>query len=296
MAKIPARHLLKHFVDRVREMAEFDKMLKGSGVYVLCIQAPGGRGKSQLLHRMMEECDLQGVSWVSIEWEDSRKYNYLDIMRQIREQSNQDVLFQLFNDQVNSYMKPEYTVKIQLEGSTIENIHVLESGEIQQSNITVHAGHNVEIKDCNISIPRPDRDLGKIEFKLTESFMPCLRTCTSKAPLVVFLDALEKVDDPTRTWISKEFLTQVRDHDINNLFVVLAGRQEFPLDPSFFSCRVVYDLRLLEREHIRDYLSKQGFVENVSDVLVETFYSWTQGDPLQLANAVEAVRQSAREK
>lgn len=292
MAKIPAQHLLKQFVDRIREMAEFTKMIKGSGVCLMCIQAPGGMGKSQLLHRMMDECDKQGMKWVSIEWEDSKKYNYLDIMREIRDQAKEDVLFQLFNDRVNSYMKPDYTLKIQLEGNAIEDVHILEGGDIKHSNVTVHAGHTVEIRDCNISVPRPDRDLSGIEFKLTEAFMPCLRALVSKAPLVVFLDALEKTDEPTRNWIGKQFLTQVRDREIENLFVVLAGRQEFPLDPSFFSCRVRYDLRPLEREHIRDYLLRQEFAREVSDVLVDTFYGWTKGEPLRLANAVEAVRQS----
>jgi len=295
MAIIPAQRLLKQFVDRVREVAEFQNMLKGSGVCVMCIQGSGGMGKSLLLGRMMEECAAHGVKWVYVEWEDSRKYNYLDTMRSIRDQTGKNVLFQLFNDQVNSYMVPEYTLRIQLEAGTIENVHILEGGEIQQSNVTVHVGHTFEIKDLNVSVPRRDRDLTKIDFKLTEAFMPCLRAVTAEFPLIVFLDALEKADGPTLTWIGKEFLTRARDQEVNNLFVVLASRQRFELDPSFFDCSAVYDLRPLQREHVRDYLARRG-LPNVPDPLVDFALSVTKGEPLQLAKEFDAFLRMMREK
>lgn len=286
MTRIPAEHLLKYFVDRLREVSEFDKMMDGTGVRILCIQGPGGMGKSQLLHRMMQECETRGFRWVSIEWEDSRKYDYLEIMCEIRKQIKQDLMFQLFNDFVNSYMVPNYTFKIQLEGNAIENVRVLEGGEIQQSNVTVHIGHTVEIKDLNIRIPRPDRDVTKIEFRLTEAFMVCLEALARQSPLIVFLDAVEKADDLTRKWLCKEFLAQARDRRIDNLFVVAAGRQELELDTTFFDCRASFSLRPFEPDHIREYLSRRG-VDPAEQIIYLILSQSENGNPGKVGNLVD---------
>ena len=124
----------------------------------------------------MEECAKRKVDWVHMEWEDSRRFNYLDVMRQIREATD-PALFQLFNDRVNFYTVPNYELKIALEPGLIQNVDVLKGGEIRQAGVTVHVGHKVEIKDGMINAQRPDRDVteSQIVIDLTNAFMRCLK-------------------------------------------------------------------------------------------------------------------------
>src|SRR6266852_4593768 len=105
-AKIPAAHLLKYFVNRTREMGEFEQMLINAEVRLLCLYGPGGMGKSVLLSRMVQDCNDRHLNTAYIQWTQDRGYNYLDIMRQIRDQTGPDTLFQLFNDKVNFYTHP----------------------------------------------------------------------------------------------------------------------------------------------------------------------------------------------
>ena len=51
---------------------------------IMCIYGSGGIGKSVLLSRMMEKCVERKLNWVHIEWEDSRRFNYLDVMQEIK--------------------------------------------------------------------------------------------------------------------------------------------------------------------------------------------------------------------
>jgi tetratricopeptide (TPR) repeat protein len=259
--KIPAKHILQEFVDRTREVAGFERLLSDStGDFprrIMCIYGPGGTGKSVLLSRMMAECELREIGWVYIEWEDSRRYNYLDVMRMIRD-STAPHLFHLFNDRVNFYTVHDYNLKIPLEVGTIQDVQVLSNGEIQQSGVTIHVGH--EIKDFTVNILRPDRDVteGEVIIECTRAFMRCLHARITKKPLVIFFDALEKADEHTVKWIWAELLERLRDQEITNLLVILAGRNPFEPDATFFDCAEEYELMPFQVEHIIEYLGKRG--------------------------------------
>src|SRR5579864_3017269 len=100
MPVIPAGHLLGEFVDRSLEIEAFHGLLDGHGPPILRISGSGGMGKSSLLSRFMSECNKRSMRWIHLEWRDSRRYNYLDIMRRVREGSDPS-LFHFFNDRVN---------------------------------------------------------------------------------------------------------------------------------------------------------------------------------------------------
>ncbi len=253
------------------------------------IFGPGGIGKSLLLGRMMTACRERGIAWVHIEWEDSRHYGYPDLMRRIRDGTDPG-LFELFNDRLNFYTVPEYRMKIQLEGSSIERVAVLENGQVQQSGVTVHVGHSVQIADANLAGLRSDQGVSETEvmIQVTGAFVVCLQAFTAHRPLVLFLDGIEKMREDNRTygWIKQELLERVRDAELTNLFIVIAGRESLGLDgdPSFFECAATYELKPFEGEHIREYLHKRG-------VTMPEFADWmvAQGEtnPLQVALSVD---------
>lgn len=285
-AKIPAPHLLRYFVNRAREMGELEHMLIDSQVRVLCLWGPGGMGKSVLLSKMLQVCNNKGLNTAYVQWETDRGYNYLDVMRQIRDQTGPDTLFQLFNDKVNFFTNPEYKVKIQVEGGAIGDVHVLENGEIQKSNVTVHVGHTVEIKDLQLKLDRSDAEAARIPFQLMEAFVPCLKALMQSNPVVVVFDGMEKPDTSTKNWIWSEVLTLVRDQIIDKLFLILAGREQFVPDPSFFDCTRVLELRPLGRNDVEDYLHRRGVAECSADFL-NLILAGSGGQPLKVGETVD---------
>ncbi len=114
MPVIPAAHLLDEFVDRSHEIKTFRN---GGGPSILRISGQGGTGKSSLLSRFMRECKDRNMSWIHLEWRDARRFSHLDIMRRVRQESGKPALFELFNDRVNFYTVPQYTLKIELHGA-----------------------------------------------------------------------------------------------------------------------------------------------------------------------------------
>lgn len=285
-AKIPAPHLLKYFVNRTREMGELEHMLIDSQVRVLCLWGPGGMGKSVLLSKMLQVCNDRGLNTAYVQWETDRSYNYLDMMRQIRDQTGPETVFQLFNDKVNFFTNPEYKLKIQVEGGAIGDVHILENGEIQKSNVTVHVGHTVEIKDLQFKLDRSDAEAARIPFQLMEAFVPCLKALIQSNPVVVVFDGMEKPDASTKNWMWNEFLTLVRDQTVDKLFVILAGREQFAPDPSFFDCTRVLELRPLGRNDVEDYLHRRGVAECSADFL-NLILAGSGGQPLKVGETVD---------
>ena len=280
-AKIPAAHLLKYFVNRTREMGEFERMLINADVRLLCLHGPGGMGKSVLLGKMLQVCNERNINTVYIQWETDRSYNYLDIMRQMRDQTGPDTLFQLFNDKVNFFTNPEYKLRIQVDGGSIGDVHVLDNGEIQQSNVTVHVGHTVEIKHQQLKLDRSDAEAARIPFQITEVFVPCLKALAQNNPLVVVLDGMEKPDASTQAWIWNEFLPLMRDQVVSKLFVILAGREKFVPDPSYFDCSRVLELRPLGPNDVEDYVHRRGVAQCSADFL-NLILAGTEGEPLKV--------------
>lgn len=279
--------MLKHFVDRAQILEEFSALLGAPEKKILCIQGPGGIGKSLLISRMITLCENQHISWVYVQWEDNRRLSYLDIMRRVREGSDPG-LFQLFTDRVNFYYVPDYKLTIAVEGSAIQNVEVLSHGEIQQSGVTVHVGH--EIQDLTINMPpRPDKDIKEDEIirECTRTFLICLKSLCATKTVVIFLDALEKADDSTSAWLWNELLRSVIDHQVGNLIFVLAGRNRLNPDPSFFDFETTleYDLKLFQKDDILEYLEKRGVERNL--VLAEfIFANQGAGHPQSVALSV----------
>lgn len=293
--KIPAAHILRDFVDRTRELAGFQQSLGAGEKRIICIQGPGGIGKSALLSRMMLECQQKQLRWVHLEWEDSHRYTHLDIMRQLRDGTEPEA-FQLFNDRVNYYTVPNYELKIPVDLGAIEKVQILEGGEIRQSGVTVHVGHQVTVHDVKFNVQRPDRDITETEFVLqvTRAFVQCLRALSERTPLVLFLDALEKTDPFTLSWINEQLLTRLRDGELPKVMVVLAGRKAIDLDPTFFDCSDAYELLPFKTTHVLEYLERRGLPAQpeLADFILANF----GGNPLQIALSVNNFLRTRRQR
>jgi hypothetical protein len=211
-------------------------------------------------------------------------------MRRIRDLTDPS-LFGLFNDRVNFYTVPQYKLQVAIEGGGIEHVSVLSGGHVGEADVTVRVGHQIEVRDLNLQALRPDRNVSDIEVReeLTRAHMACLSAFTQSQPLVLFLDAAEKADEMTRCWIREELLERVRDDQIPNLFVILAGREPLDLGASFFGCVESVPLKPFELEHILTYLEVRGLPKMPEIALF--ILANSGGNPLEIATRVNAYLQ-----
>lgn len=295
--KIPSEHILGAFVDRVDALNGFTSILGDENKRIMWIAGPSGIGKSVLLSRMMFECRQREVPWLHVEWHSSHRYGYLDLMRRLRDVADRPEVFNLFNDRVNYFTKPGYEVTIKLDAGDISNVRILEGGVIESSGTQIHVGHTVEIRDLTIPVQRPDFNLDDRTFQLelTNAFFPCFQALTRERPHVLFLDALEKADQSTLSWLWDELFTRVSEREIVNVFVVLAGQQAVEVPPRLFDCMRTYQLQPFRTPDIEEYLRRRGIAENEVSTLAR-FLTPTAKTPYEIANQTNAYLVFTREQ
>lgn len=285
MRATPAAHLLADFVDRNQQLADFVQLTEKRGG-ILCLWGPGGIGKSTLVSRLTEECNLRHMQWVHVEWRDSRLYGYLDFMRRVRDETQKELFFS-FNDVVNFYTVPQYRLKIEAACSPIGNVKV-EIGDVSNSEVEIQVGHKIVVRDLMLQAQRPDQGVSEntVMIEVTNAFFRCLAECIRKAKLVIFCDAMEKADSRMTAWLCGELLTRIRDGELTNLLVVLAAREPLPIDPSFAQFAVEHQLQGLDTCHVLEYLEKKGVSDG--DLLAEFLATEYNGNPLRIASSVNA--------
>lgn len=276
---------LATFVDREREMEVFRNMLDGAlERRILVLWGGGGIGKSSLLAGMIHECGLRGRSKVEVVWTDTRLYDSLGVMRKIRDDFG-PAGFNEFTDRVNYFTAPDYelTLNVRAQGQ----ISVAQHAHFQGGTVRDVAG--VVVRDLNITAPRPDLSISEADrtVQLTDLFLASLSAAVRERPLVIFLDAVEKLTLETELWIWGELLPAIRDDRIANTLVVFSGRKKPDLS-AWALIAAEAELRPLEREHIQQYLKKRGIPEEEIATLTKALWAITKGNALLLANHVDA--------
>lgn len=280
---------LAEFVDRSAEMRLFMEILDVGDPPVMVVTGGGGLGKSSLLARMIHECALRDLRRSEIVWTETRNHDYLDIMRRVRDDLGPRP-FNVFTDLVNYYTVPQYRLVVAVEG----NVRVAEGAEFVDTSTGDIAG--VIIKDSMISIPRSDLAVPEDEKRerLTDAFIAAfadvLRAQPREKPIVLFLDATEKMTSETRKWVWGELLQAMSDGRLVNLRVVLCGREGLPDDLSLELRRIVEEapLRPLELEHVEEYLEKRGIDAANRPALALMLMASSEGNPLKIASNVDA--------
>lgn len=280
---------LAEFVNRSDEINAFINILDTGEPPIMIVWGHGGVGKSYLLSKMIHECAHRGLHKAEVFWTDTRNYDYLAIMRKLRDDIGVQYFYS-FTDLVNYYTVPQYELRVSVEGS----VNVANNATIENSNTGDIAG--VVIKDLMIPKPRSDIAVPEDEklTRLTDEFISnlnlALQEYASDKPLIVFMDAVEKMSEDTRNWIWDELFGSVRDGRLPNIRLVLCGRQEPPddFDREVLQLIEEAELKPLEHKHIIEYLEKRGIEENLRDALATMLIVNTEGNPLQLANSVDA--------
>src|SRR5262245_35031032 len=199
---------LRNFVNRKAEKQSFCNMLDRDDRYILLISGESGVGKSLLFAWMIRECELRNRKKAEVIWSDFRPHNYLAIMQKICDDFGRE-LFQPFIDLINHFAARDsdarhHDVKISVEGS----VQVGQGLQMSQSSARNVAGVVIEHLNLvgDMAVPEAERLI-----RLTDCFLESFAAALANEPLVVFFDAVEKMDESTRKWVWSELLKAVLD-------------------------------------------------------------------------------------
>jgi len=278
--------LLREFVDREYEMARFVEMLESDSRCAVTLWGPGGVGKSSLLAKMVHETALRKMRKAEILWTESRNYNYLGVMRKIRDDLDISY-FQAFTDLANFFTVPEYKLKLQVasEGSVTVGSGMRVSDRSTVGNVT-----GILIKDLMLNVPRYDKDVPQSEqiARLTDTFVPCLLAAAKQQPCVLFFDATEKMSPDTESWLWADLLSTLRDSGSKDVKILLSGRKQPELDRAWRQAADCRQLSPFGEEHVREYLVKRGVPGEAHAEMARLLLIVTKGNMFELATAVDA--------
>jgi hypothetical protein len=279
---------LREFVDREAEMKRFCQMLEEDRKRILVVSGESGSGKSSFLARMIQECATRRIRRAEVVWSETRAYDYMGVMRKIRDDLRCPEAFAPFNDLINFYTQPRY--QLQLDAALPSTVRVAEGAQIQNSRVGDVIGVQVVIKDSMISIPRTDMAVPDSErmMRLTDLFLENLRQVATREPLVLFLDATEKMSPHTELWLWNELLSAGRDGKLANVRLVLCGQRRRELEPDWEDCTELAEMKPLGAEHILDYLRRRGVGDDATrPELARMLLAATEGKVIAVANLVD---------
>jgi hypothetical protein len=266
------------FVNREKQTTGFLKMLnRETEKAIMAIQAPSEMGKTWTVQRMRHECSLVQSPCAHFDFRDRQPWDYLSIARQTRDQmgaAHFNLLTQTINDATG--------VNIQLSsgagnGSSVD----VEFGDVTQtegSTIEADVAGRDIVKD-NFFYVQADSETTRraIEARITDAFFTCLSELAQAKPLVFFFDSYEEVTEEADRWLQAQMLARIRDGQLNNVIVILSGRELPELSRSSWRhCLASTGLEPFEREHVIEYITEKRMLTSLD---VETVLKTSGGHP-----------------
>lgn len=279
--------LLSQFVDREAEMRRFCGMLDSDIKHIMLLCGESGSGKSWLLQKMMYECSQRSLRKAKVIWTDTSSYDYMWTMRAIRDDLGAgESSFQTFNDLINQYTDRTYSPSVSPQ--IVVNIGgpqtVLENASIKDANVGEIA-HTI-IKDNMFMIPRSDLNISvkELQLRLTGAFIKDLADLIGAKPdlpkippIVVFLDAAEKMSLDTEKWIWDELLRAVFEERLRNVKFIICGQRRHDVSPDWLITVEEAELQPLTKAHIMEYLERRGVNGDQTEMVAEWLLATTKG-------------------
>ena len=289
---------LAQFVDRDDEMERFCHLIEhGEQQPIMVVWGESGMGKTSLLARMIHECAQRKIRKAEVVWKESNPPDYMAVMRKIRDDVGLEH-FGPFTDLINYFTLEGYRPSIHLElVAPASTVSVANAATITQSRVGDIGG--VIIKDSMIVVPRPDMAVSEIErrTRLTRRFHDNLKAALSQGPLVIFLDAVEKMSTDTHNWIWEQLLEPIRDVELTGVRFVLCGQKPPPQDHDWKPFVREAALKPLRERDIVAYLAKR-FPESSNEErqsVAAVIFSVTNGMPASVATMADIVEKRKRE-
>lgn len=242
------------FVDREKQRQGFLKMLaKETPKQIMLVKAPTEMGKTWLIQRMRHECQVRNVPAALFDFRDRLPWDYLTILRQVRDQVGA-AAFNAMTDAINNATG----VTIQLDpGKVAVNV------DMQNSQISaggaVNVG-NVNVVMDNFQFVQADSETARrnIEIRITDAFFTCLLALVTTQTVVFLIDSAEVAPQATLDWLTANLLTRIRNQQLANVIVVLAGQEVPDLDDSWKDAVARTGLDLFDASNVQEYVTKRG--------------------------------------
>lgn len=278
--------VLSQFVDREAEMRRFCAMLTSDTKHIMLLWGESGMGKTWLLQKMMHECAQRSLRKAKVIWTDTSCWDYLWIMRIIRDDlSCGEAPFLRFTDLVNQYYGSSQPTQFVLNISSGQS--VLDHATI--TNATVGEIAHTIVKDNMFVMQRPDLNISvkELQIRLTDAFIKDLQLLTKHEPMIVFLDAAEKMSGDTDKWVWDELLRAVFEERIRNTKFVICGQRRHELPEDWSLMVEEAELQPLSKPHIVEYLTRRKVPAEQIELVAQWLLATTKGRIKDIAVQVQ---------
>jgi hypothetical protein len=276
---------LEWFVDRLKQLQGFQKMLQGgTDKCIMIVRAPTGMGKSWLVQRMRAECTAGHHPTLYIDFRDRRPYDYLTLVRAARDQMGA-AAFNSLTQTINELTGVNIHLSTLEAGGAQINIGG-EQANLAGAQVTVGdvAGGSI-IKDNQFFVQADSGTARRaVEIRITDVFFTCLAALARLERKCVFLfDSYEGVTEEADRWLRDHLLTRLRDRQLANVIAILAGQQTPDFGDEWKPRLASTGLDPFTQQDVTDYLAKRQ--ETGLDPI--TVYRTTGGRPSLLSQQLE---------
>jgi len=241
------------FVNREKQRRGFLKMLAGeTPKRIMLVEAKEKMGKTWLIQRMRHECRVRNIPVAHFDFRDRLPWDCLTIVREARDDLN-PAAFNYLTQVINHLTGASAQINI-------ENLSVavnITDSQVSDSQIDVR-----KIVPDDFNVVRVDSKTTRryIEMQVTDAFFVCLSSLAEGSMVVFLFDTFEEAPPEAVQWIQNQLLRRIRDDQLHNVIVIIAGRSTLTLDETWKHVIAQTDLDRFDEDDIREYLSKRGLV------------------------------------
>jgi hypothetical protein len=295
------------FVDRQTALDSFQVMMSGAGRFkpILVVSGPSGMGKSFLLGRLQQECQLAGIRCALVDFDSRLAVDYQFIMRKIKEALGEEH-FARFNDELNQWTSPHYRpqfdINIRHSGSPSApgRVSIGDQASIQGP---VAGRDVVVIRDLQLVNKRADLDVDphRMQDALTQHFLADLRQALTNQKLVCLFDNVDRAEPTAASWLMSQVLEPMAQWA--TFLTVMTTADPPDRLPEVAERRMLYhmevdELQLFTIQDVKAYLIKRQIPAQGLDLVCEFLHGESQGRPQDLASIVDRfhLRHSQRQR
>lgn len=276
------------FVDRDKQFKGFLRMLaRETEKAIMAVQAPAGMGKTWLIQHVRHTCGQRQVPCARIDFRDRQDHDYLKLTRQIRDQL-ETPHFNLLTETINQATRPSavhlHTGGVQGDFSMRDVASRLD--QVKANQIQVEIGHQQVIKDNFYNIQMDDEiSRRRVRMLINDAFFTCLKSLAAEQVTVLLFDSFEDAPKEAVQWLREELLLRVRDGQLKNVLVIMAGRKMVDFDEKFKPVLARTGLDILTKEDICEYIQQR---RKITDLDLETVIKTSGGLPNLLGMMADA--------
>ena len=243
---------LVSFVDRINEVDNFCRMLGNASKPIMLVWGESEIGKTHLMRKLMHVCETRKLVKVFFEWTGFRGYDYVEIMREIRDNLGRKH-FPKFNRLDNSKKSdPAAIIEMVDKGRSTVGAGANISGTVGRMANTIIERQTVILGDqLGAELTRMKKSR---MVRLTDAFIVELAKATKRNPIIVFFDPLEKIDPETQLWMWGELFKAVAEGRLPNVKFVACGQPQPQFASSYLDAVETPELKPFAREDIIEYL------------------------------------------